>query len=236
MVDLQSEREVRNFNCTQQDLAGVAELGIQSYKQYQDRFYQKSEKYTPQWGIDLLNEMHEARGMPEYSVRNAMHKELRIDTINQMAACCVLWKELEGHIFSAYPKEQQEAKCQSAGSAHYRRASKKDWEQVIALMTGGITYINKHLAELRQAGMPESFPATFSTALNDFETAYKKFKNMEQHTEVLCDEKLRAYNAVHAKLMKMFKFGQKIFRYEAAIRERFTFTKVLEHVRQERSK
>jgi hypothetical protein len=60
-----------------------------------------------------------------------------------------------------------------------------------------------------------------------FENKYEEFTDMEQDMQQATDDKINANNLVYSNLISMFEDGQKIFRNNASLRDRFVFDTVL---------
>lgn len=227
MSPLKTKRLNDNYGCSQKDLYEVVQLVLKAYQDKRARFSAISTIYTEEWGDNLLDAMLAAKAMPEKEARSQQHEALRIRLLPVGDSCCINWKLLESHIFRSFPVEEHKTMLESAGRQYYRRATKKDWESVSALMQMAGNFIADNLARLTGGGMPASFESDFGALTSDFEAKYTEFKMVEQQMEEAREAKIEANNAVYTTLIGMMKDGQKIFRNEAAVRERFVFRRVL---------
>lgn len=216
------------------DLYDVLTFGLDSFDEYQALFEAVSTKHNALWSGTQRTAIEAARAMPDRGVRGAMHEILR-DQLKPVAIdCCVKWKMLEVYINAAFPAGERRAQLVLAGKEHYTKASRYDWGKVEELLEMASNYIDGNTAILEAAGMPLSFQDNFSTAQINYTTKYNHYKRVEQDTEVIRDAKIQANNDVFNNVNEMFKVGQKIFRDDPNTRKLFTFSKILEHARQQR--
>jgi hypothetical protein len=230
MCALQINQIVPAYNCGQEEFYQIALLGWDSYKEHQLVFASKNTKYTVLYGTTQRNAVLAAKAMPDEQQRNSKTTEELIKLGQNDEAALIIWKELEGLVISSFAEEFHIAKLEQAGSTHYEGAAGGNWEEVSALMESGPTFIADNTAALTAGGMPVGFDTDFDAKKDEFDTQYGVFKDMEQDSSEQRDAKIIADNAAHKILTEMFADGQKYFRLQPAIRERFTFVKVLELV------
>lgn len=204
----------------------IAENGWTSYAEHLAVFASKKTTYIAQKGLDALAEVQTAKLLPDEAAREAQHILLRQDVVALSGVCRILWEELDSLIRDSFAPEQYETRRNEAGHNYYERASQEDWEGVKGLMTAGNSFITAHTAVLTTGGMPAGFALSFTDADVDFNAKYLEFIQSEELSKTLTDQKILANNAVHATLMAMFEDGKRYFRFDAAIREQFTFDTV----------
>ena len=227
MGNMSSDRPEAEYPCSQQELYTIAENGWTSYGQHLSVFAGKRSIYTAQKGTDALAALVAAIALPDKATRVAQHSVLRVELVAMGAKCRIIWDELDSMVRDTY-ESTYSIRNDEAGHGFYAAASNEDWEAVKALMKGGADFIAQHNADLAGplGGMLPTFPAQFNTVRSAFEAKYLQFKQAEELTRTLTDEKIAANNAVYKELMKMFADGQKYFRFQASIRYEFTFDRV----------
>ncbi len=223
MGTITSDRPQASYPCGQQDLYTIAENGWTSYGEHLAVFASKKTTYTAQKGLDALAAVQTAKLLPDEGAREAQHILLRQDVVALSGDCRILWEELDSLIRDSFAEGQYETRRNEAGHDYYARASNEDWEGVKGLMTAGNSFITAHAAALTTGGMPAGFALSFSDADVDFNAKYLEFTQSEELSKTLTDQKILANNAIHAALMAMFEDGKRYFRFDASIREQFTF-------------
>ena len=221
----------RAYYCREEDLYEVLIFGLDNYVQYQMDFETFLTLYTAQWGIDRKAELQAAIDLPSFQQRDEMHEELRVQLEPINDNCCIEWKKLEAYIISSYPEAEHKTHLEAAGSLRYRKASRQDWGATRLMMEESTAFVTNNMAALTTGGMPVGFNIMLNTMKLQFKTLHEAFKQMETDSGVLRDEKIRANNEIFKTVSAMFKDGQKIFRNDPNIRAKFTFSKILSHVR-----
>jgi len=218
------------YPCGQQELYTIGENGWASYLEHLARFSAKKSTYTAQKAADALTALRAAEAMPDEASRESVHVLLRIQLVDLASVCLIAWGDLDSYIMDGFPENEQESRRNDAGHGYYARALGEDWEGVKGLMTSGAEFIAAQDAALTAGGMLPTFPGEFAAARTAFLDKYLEFTQAEELSKTLTDAKIEANNAVYRELMRMFKDGQKYFRFEAAIRERFVFERVWEMI------
>jgi hypothetical protein len=227
MSALQSARPQREYSCGQEDLYTVVETGWGSYAQHLPRFEGHSSLYTAATGTGQIAALALARALPDEDSREEVHKTLRVQLKHLADDCLIKWSDMESFIRDGFAEDEYDNKIIAAGHNHYREAGRDDWDAVKALMQNGQTFLTANAAILSSGGMLATFPPAFGLAKTSFETKYQAFIQAEEDTKVMTDQKIVANNGLYRALMKMFNDGKKLFRDAAAIREQFTFERVL---------
>ena len=228
MCALQSARPQREYPCGQQDLYTVVETGWGSFTQHLSRFENMSTKYSAATGTAQLAALEAARALPDEDNREEVHKTFRVEMKSLAATCLIKWSNLGTYIRDGFSEDVYDNKRLAAGYNYYASASHENWGDMKGLMQDGLLFLNANTTVLTDdGGMPATFAAEFEAAKDAFELKYQAFLQAEEDAKVLTDQKVRANNALYRDLMKMFEDGKKIFREEAAIREQFTFDRVL---------
>lgn len=230
MSALQIDEILPTYNCGQEEFYQVALLGWDSYAEHQAVFLTKNTKYTVVYGTTQRAAVLAAKVMPDEQQRNSKTTEELITLKQNAEAGLIIWMELEGLIISSFAEEFRTAKLEQAGKTHYAEAANENWEEMSALMESGNTFIADNTADLTTGGMPATFAADFTLNKDRFSDQYEVFKDTEQDSSEQRDEKITANNTANKILTEMFADGQKYFRLQPAIRERFTFSKMLELV------
>lgn len=223
----QVDRPRNVYPCGQQELYTIVPNGWASYAEHLGRFAAKKLTYTVQKGLDAMAAMHAAEAMPDDASRESVHVLLRMKLVELASTCIIVWGDLDSYIMDGFADSEQESRRSAAGHDYYERALHEDWEGVKGLMKNGADFIAAEGAALTTGGMPMAFPGEYGAARTAFLDKYLEFTQAEELTKAMTDAKIEANNAVYRELMKMFRDGQKIFRFEPAIREQFTFERVL---------
>lgn len=229
MGTVSSDRPKADYSCTQQELYTIAENGWTSYGEHLSVFAAKRSIYTAQKGTDALAALEAAVALPDEAARKALHVVLRIDLVALGGQCRIIWDELDSMIRDSFPDNQYETRRNEAGHGFYAAASNNDWEATKALMKNGADFIAQHGAVLAgtEGGMLPEFPTDLGTVQAAFKAKYLEFKQAEELTKTLTDEKIEANNAVYRALIKLFADGRKYFRFNASVRHQFTFERLL---------
>jgi hypothetical protein len=218
----------RTFNCTQQELYSVCNLGWQSCQQQLPAFADFKARYTAAYITQMLAQVATAQNMPDAQARNADREGLRIQLTQQLQACLGNWQRLKRYIADAFTLDLQKPNLEAAGQKYYTQAANADWEAAQALLVSGSNFIANKLAQLTAAqNMPASFQAGFDEVKQQYEALYLQFVQSEEAARVETENKVIANNDIHAKLMNMFLDGQEIFKDNEALKRQFTFEQVL---------
>lgn len=183
--------------------------------------------YTSAYGDAMKAAVISAKLMPDRFQRRDMHKSLRNKLKSAAEGVLISWQQLDSFISKGFAEVNYESKKLAAGYAYYAAAANDDWESVDSLLGDATTFISSYTAELTSGGMLGSYASDFGLLKTNFETLYEAFTDAELHAPEQTDAKITASNMVHKNLMSMFGDGQKIFRNNASVKARFTFTHLL---------
>ncbi len=134
------------------------------------------------------------------------------------------WRSLKRYIVDAYDEERSETMLKMAGQSLYNEAARYSWQKVSALMDEGSAFIKNHLADLvANNNMPPTFGDDFDAIKSSFETLQTNFLGGVTTTSTNTQNKIKANNAVYAKLSKMLNDGQLIFASDDVAKQKFIF-------------
>lgn len=234
---LQSEKPVRNYNCTQAELYAVCKIGLESYRENTTDFSNFKGYYNNAWGNTFESEIEAAEQLPSLQQRGERSEISNVELAEKGDECLVAWQRLKRHTADAFPENQQKPKLESAGQLLYEKAANQNWDVLKQLMQQGETFIADNLADLTAGNnMPAIFQAQFTTLKDEYNAIYDEFTDARQDSEEQTTEKINANNGIYNKLIAMFKDGQEIYRTDRAKQERFIFEQVLGIVRGSKGK
>src|SRR6266487_334914 len=173
-----------SYNCSQQQLYAVANLGWQNYFDNLANFTNHKAKYTQEFGADAIAGVLEAKNLPDALARDSVPQAIRIKLSEAAVACADNWQKLKSYISDAFPLSQQKPMLEAAGSKFYKKASTQGWGQMQSMLTSASQFIDENAEALLQEGtnMPAPFPAKFETDKAAFETRYAAFLSAQQGT------------------------------------------------------
>jgi len=227
MSEMENDRAAARYGTGQQELYTVAEAVADSYTEHNAEFILYNGLYTATTGTDLRAEVAAARALPENPTRLASQKILKRALGKRAVDCLVLFNQLTTAIREGFDEEDYDDRLQEAGHDNYAEAQNEDWEAVQALMDDSTQFVTAYAAELTAGGLPATFAANLGAARTAFATAHGIYLQKREWNSGMTDQKLEANNAIYQKVINMCKDGQKIFRLQAAVRDEFTFEKVL---------
>jgi hypothetical protein len=217
------------YNCSQEELYEICKTGWNSCSEFLPDFNNLKPKYTTPFITDKLNNVELAENLPNEQQRNEVSETLRIQLAAQNVLQLAIWQKLKRYIIDAYPQEIQKPKLEAAGQNDYAKAANENWQSANALYKQGLKFINDNFTTLTDNdNMPPTFKTTFEDGKTEFDKLHQKFIDAEENQKVQANEKLEANNLIHNQLMSMFLDGQQIFLNKPAIKDQFTFDKVLE--------
>ncbi len=220
-------KPTRSYNCTQPELYAIATILLNSFQQNLPAFTAFKSIYTPAYHADSLVLLNNATALPDLQQRDEPVELARITLKNKANDCLAAWQALKSYITGTFAKEQWKLMLESAGSGYYKRASNYNWEILLQMMQTASQFIAAHGVELSNSNtMPANFPSDFETLMQDTYTLYDDFKNKEQAFKQNTAAKVYANNQVYERIITIMKDGQKVFRNDAATRDRFIFKKV----------
>lgn len=216
------------FKCTEQELYTVLETGWTSCLEHLSDFTLFSEEYDATFVNARLQEVQDARALPDEAQRSAVYEAARLQLSKDARTSCDRWQTLKRYISRAFPSDQHSILLKAAGANYYEGAASENWESVKGLMTSGKNFITAHSVQLlANNNMPALFPASFTSASDTFDTQHQAFLQAEESARVGTGIKNQANELIHSNGMVMFLDGQAIFRNNPEVREQFVFESVL---------
>lgn len=223
---MSDSRPTRKYNCTQAELYAICTIIWQSYAENQADFEAFKTIYTVQYGIDAMQEVEDAKNLPDFQARNQATETAYINMGETAKKCLTAWRSLRSYIKSSFPDNLQKPEIEAAGEDHYNKATNRNWSETELMLVSAINYIDQHTAVLTTGGMPATFQATISDLHTEFMGFYITFTDSGQDEHEGTDQKVIANNALYSKLQAMCDDGQIINEHNAAKFQRFVFSRV----------
>lgn len=227
---MNSERPRSEYRCSQGDLYTVGETIANTYGDHVTEFTNYSSLYTAATGTDLLLAIADARALPDESQRKAEHSVRRKQLDSQRVVCLSLWQQLTSYIRDGFAEDVYDDMISAAGQGYYDSALAGNWDSVRSLLDSAVTFIGNATTELTAGGMPATYPTALDTERALFATLHNEFLQSEEASRVATDKKVDSNNKVYREVMRICEDGKRIFRNNAAVREEFTFDRVLDLV------
>ncbi len=216
------------YNCTQQELYTVARAGWNACSIYILDFGNLKAMYDPALVTARIAEIVAASELPDEQERGEISETLHGSLELKNEEALDVWQGLKRYISSAFPKNQQKAKLESAGHDYYEGAMKNDWDQTEGLLTSGSNFIANNMVVLQaNNNMPASFAVEFNTIRTEFLALHQEFFGSRGTTVIGTQAKILANNAIYENLITMLLDGQYIFRKDAATKKLFVFAEML---------
>ena len=216
------------YKCTQPELYAVARTGWNSFSQYLAQFTDYRGYYLAPYATAAQAEIDAAELLPDAQARYANSEVLRTELVAAADACLARWQTLKRYISTSFAEAAIKPRLEEAGALRYEKAANYNWEQLRMMNVNATTFIDAHTPALVLGNnMPLSFPTAYDTDINVYNIKMQAFIDSEEAAYNATEAKIAANNAVHAKLMNMFKDGQEIFKNEEGKRREFTFDTVL---------
>ena len=204
-------------------LYSVSFLAWNLYVKRWSAFNALSDKYTQQYGEDMLAAVEAAKSMPDVHQRrgNTGNVSNRLQTATAQAL--LSWKRLERLILKAFPLAEQGTAIVLAGGAHYAKAARGNYSELSLLLAAGTGFISKNMAALQQGGMAASFPTAYNTASATLTQEYASYGAALSTATDDTTDKVKANNALYIALKEMLDDAQTLFEEEPNIRKQFTY-------------
>ena len=181
--------------------------------------------YTQAFITGALEAVQAAKQLPESLQTIAWRKEARINLANATRQVRSNWQVLKVYITKAFEESMVKAKLDAAGAALYVRASLDNWSAVRSLIDTANIFIANNLDELMANGnMPEDFQTAFKAAGDNCIDLSVAFSGANMEKEAATGIKVEANNAIYTSAMEMLKDGQQIFKDNAIMKRKFTFS------------
>ncbi len=225
-------KSLKNYNCTQQELYSVAEIGWVNYATNNADFTLLKGKYTPKYGTDSLADVLAAKALPAKQTRDAVPENVRVQLIPLWTTCLANQRKLKSYLEEIFVGDATKSMLTAAGFGYYLNASNQVWEDVHSMIALGLTFITDHsnALEAGTTNMPAGFVATYTSGKTAFETVYNNYIQKTIATFGGTNVKIVANNSIYTKLNKMLSDGRLIFEDNDILKSEFTFTNLLAQV------
>jgi hypothetical protein len=215
------------YNCTQAELYAIANITLNSFQEYLAAFTAFKSIYTATYYADRVAELNAAIALPYFQQRDEPVEVARVALKNKAEESLVAWQALKSYIEGTFKDNLEKAYLESAGAELYRRAAGENWDVLKQMLAMASQFITDHGLEMTNADMmPIGFASDFETLRLDVDALYTDFKAKEQNFKQVTAAKINANNALYDNIITIMKDGKKIFRNDAALRDRFVFKKV----------
>jgi hypothetical protein len=224
---MSTQKPKSKYNCTQAELYAIATILYNSFQQFLTDFTNFKSVYTPAYYTDKLQELNVTKSLPDLQQRDEPVELARKELKKKAKDCLKAWQALKSYITGTFDEDEWKLMLESAGADYYSKASNRNWEILLQMMESGMEFINEHSIEMTNANMmPINFPSDFNTLKIEVLALYEDFKEKEQKFKQNTAAKINANNAVFDSIMVIMKDGQKIYKEDAAVKDRFVFKKV----------
>ena len=181
--------------------------------------------YTKAFISGAVNAVQAAKQLPSTRQTIAGRKEARINLVSATRQMRSNWQVLKVYIIKAFEESLVKTKLDEAGAALYARASVDNWSAVRSLIDTANIFIANNLDELMANGnMPEDFQTAFKAAGDNCIDLSVAFSGANMEKEAATGIKVEANNAIYTSAMEMLKDGQQIFKDNAIMKRKFTFS------------
>jgi Carboxypeptidase regulatory-like domain len=178
-----------------------------------------------------LEEVKTAKAIPNQKARKDDSNTHRIYLDTAIDECCFYFKSLKALILSAFDKNLQETKLETAGIAYYTKACSGNQGALGDLNDTAIQFIENNEAALKaNNNMAGTFLADYKDAIAAYEIQRTNYQNSSKIASNLTLDNTAANNAIYTKMMDMFADAKVVFAKDPDIRELFTFTNVSSEV------
>jgi hypothetical protein len=219
---------IKIYGCTKELLYTICLACWNSCSNYQSNFAAFKALYTPVFITDAIARVQDARALPDSRQVITARAAARIKLIEAAADVKVNWQMLKAYITQAYSKEMAPAMLEGAGASLYKKASGDHWSSIRSLIDAANSFITQNLAALTEnENMPETFPAVFQSAGENFVDLSVTFFRIDNAKKMIVTQKIEANNAIYESLISMLKDGQQIFKDDIAIKNLFVFEQQL---------
>jgi hypothetical protein len=221
------------YPCKQIELYSVSMMALHSFEENQAAFESFKPKYADPYRDNLSGLLTAALDLPGFQQRDMRTEVLGIQMREAAKRCLDNWQALRRYIRDVAGWENiQKPKLEAAGSREYARAASYNWEYVALLSHEGRTFMEQFDAELQGDGnMPAGFVTEFEADMSAYMNLFNQLMDAAQDNPQEARAKVLANNALYEELMRMMEDGQFIFRDDSTLKQRFTFTRVLNRIR-----
>ncbi|MDX8407203.1 MAG: carboxypeptidase-like regulatory domain-containing protein [Mariprofundaceae bacterium] len=230
LMPLTTNRPLAHYTCAQPELYAACEIGWQNYADNLAAFTAFSPLYDAAFGTTALAAVAAAQAIPDFQARSESTETGHVFLIQSADAAILKWKAMRQYIKKTFPPEVFKAKLEAAGYLYYPLATNRNWEHLKNMMQSGDAFITANSVDMLAAGMPVAFQADYQAAMATFLANYAQFTNAYENIAQGTDAKLIANNKCYDDLIAMFEDAVLIFAKDAAKRELFIFTRVMDVV------
>ena len=220
-----------SFNCTQQELYLAVPIAWVLCRSQLLRFAKLKGFYTEGYINDRLAEVVAAKAIPNFNVRKDEPSTHRVYLDEAIEDCCHYFLMLKSLIVTAFRPELLEGKYKAAGSPFFNKAEQGNEGAMNDLNESAIQFIQNNEADLKaDNNMTDSFLADYQAVVANYNTYRKAYNESSKTATGLTQNNKEANINLHKTMMAMFADARVIFRKEPELRDRFTFTAVLDQV------
>ena len=217
-----------NYNCAQAELYTICRLAWRMCEEFLSDFSALKQRYTLQYVQDQLSSVDVASQRADFQARSEKSETARIALVEQKEKSLKLFGFLKRYISSAYASNIQKPKLEAAGVNYYADALNNNWEQLQAMLTSAVNFVQANEVELMaNDNMPANFMSTLNQALQDYNGLYNIFLTESQRIELGTEEKVRLNNGIYQSLQGLLDDGKAIFLGDEAMYKQFTFSHLL---------
>lgn len=222
--------EKPNYRCAQKDFYTVAKMGWAHYATYHAQLASYKAFYKPSFGTNALAAVNAAQALADDQARGAISETERIVLVGLGRTCLDYFDFLKGYIESAYADDTMwKSQFEALGNNYYAKAAHEDWESMVSMNVSAVNYVNitENFEKLTaNENMPEDFKEIIGEAADAFASKYADFL-ASSDTSNATKAKIVANNACYKTLTSMFRDAQRVFKYDPAILQKFTFSSLL---------
>ena len=231
MATQNEPRAVPQYNEAMSVLYAALNLVWDSQAEHETSFMAENTLYTPGLSVTRKAAISAAQALPDGQARGTEAEVLRIGLVEKLDVVLGKWNSLDGYISKAFTGAYYKPRIEEAGKPYYAKAANQNWEYAVQLLVSMKNFLTAHQAVLvTVGGMPAGFDASVSVLKMEFEVMYGSFKDAQQDSHVQTDAKIEANNAIYREGRAMMEDGKRIFRKNAAVRDRFVWERVVELV------
>ncbi len=217
------------YRCSQGELYALGDAIIASLTLYLALFAAFKAKYTAAFITALQTKLDDARNLPDAQARLSAAEAKRAELSDENQKLMRMFQLFKRYVVDVYPKNQQKAMLETAGSNYYDAAASGNWENTVLLGTSAKNFITANTSTLSNGGqnMPAAFPTDFDAQFVRFKNKYDEFVPLRQTGEGT-EDKIEANNALYEDISAVCLDGQALFADDAGKREKFVINSVLE--------
>jgi hypothetical protein len=222
-------RPQRHYGCATVELYAGLHLTWNSEALYETEFANENTQYTAGLSVIRKQAIDDAQALPDGQATGAVAEALRIQLVAKLDPVLAKWHSLEGYISKVWKGEDYKPKIEAAGKLNYSKAANLNWEYAKQLLVSAKSFLTANNAVLlADGGMPTNFVTGFDAVKGQYIQLFEDFKAAEQTSIEQTDAKINANNALYADGRSMMEDGKRIFRKNAAVRNKFVWERILE--------